>query len=79
MTLEGDSEEAVLHLSGQIGSGDCEFQEQERGAAAVLLKAEADAAFSVAEEGACECSTGGIRGRGGGGEGVLAVIPIPIA
>ncbi|PON34254.1 hypothetical protein PanWU01x14_345630, partial [Parasponia andersonii] len=92
VALESYSEEPVLHLPCQIGSRDREFKEQQRGAAAVLLQAEADAALPVAEEGACECeltgsgssTTGGLMmmmirggGAGGGGEGVLAV-PIAI-
>lgn len=43
----------MLHLSGEVSRGDGEFKEEERGAASVILQAEADAAFAVPKEGAC--------------------------
>lgn len=72
--LEGDAEEAVLHLSGEVGGGDGELEEEEGGGLGVLLDAEADSAPPLAEEGAGDgggCGGAAVDGVGVGGEGVV--------
>lgn len=71
VAFKGYAEEAVLHLPGEIGGGDGEFQEQERRASGVVLDAEADSAFAVAEESAGDGGdAAAVDGVGVVGEGV---------
>lgn len=50
----------MLHLLGKVSRWDGEFKKEKRGATSVVLQAEADAAFAVAEEGACNSGCGGL-------------------
>lgn len=52
VALQGDPEQTLLHLSGQVGGWNCEFEKQERETPGVVLEAEAHSPLSVTEEGA---------------------------